>query len=130
MDPFKNDELRIDVHPTAELVRVVWSGTSAARNPGDALLPYFVRIASLATTTGARVELDLATLTYCNSATLGAIVAMTRLLTDSKLHVAIVYDGGSDWQRRSFGALRVLQKQSGGLVEIRAAAPQAGPSLA
>lgn len=121
MENLTSDDLTIEADTAAaEVALLRWTGRSAARRPGEVLLPYFAAVAGYARDNEARVEMQFAKLEYLNSSTLAAIIRGVRELAAQGTAVRLVYDGSVSWQAKSFGALRVLEADR--LIEVQAQA--------
>jgi hypothetical protein len=116
MEAFVEGDLRIDVDASDVGIVLSWKGKSNARDPDGKLRPFFERVADEATRKHAEVEMRLHALEYFNSSTIAALIRMIRRLREQNTRTRVLYQESS-WQRRSFEALRVLERE--GAVEIR-----------
>jgi hypothetical protein len=116
MEAFVEGDLRIDVDARTGTIVLSWRGKSNARDPDSRLRTFFELVANEATRMHAPVEMRLHALEYFNSSTIAAIIRMIRRLREQNTPTRILYHEAS-WQRRSFEALRVLERE--GSVEIR-----------
>jgi hypothetical protein len=119
---YQDGSLRIGIEVAPEVITLRWSGRGIAQAPGLALLPFFRNVA--ATHPGARVEMDLLDLDYCNSACLGSLVAGVRLFNEQRMRVIVRYDRGSRWQTKSCAAMRIFEQKHPTMVQIVASLRQ------
>lgn len=82
-------------------------------------MPYFEQAFAAAERDAVALELRLAPLSLCNSATIAAIVDAIRIGRERSVPMTIVYDGSQRWQRVSFDPLRMFSSKQA--LEVRAA---------
>jgi hypothetical protein len=111
----------LSIVPTREdkALQLVWSGRSTSRDPRGTLVPYFEQAFAAAERDAVALELRLAPLSLCNSATIAAIVDAIRIGRERSVPMTIVYDGSQRWQRVSFDPLRMFSSKQA--LEVRAA---------
>ena len=120
MDNLTAGDLTIQVVPReGGTLELLWTGKSNARNPTQALQPFFALALTEAAERKLSLELRFEKLDHFNSSTITAIIQLIQEARSRALRVSIVYDSGVKWQKLSFEALRVFAKGDG-LLELRA----------
>jgi hypothetical protein len=99
-------------------MRVFWRGKSNERNPAQELAGFFATLLDTARQRHAPLEFHFGAIDYVNSSTLTALVQFIEQCRGAAVRLTIVYDRERKWQRMSFDALRVLEKDDG-LLELR-----------
>lgn len=114
---FHHDGLEIAVDEEPGRIVATWSGKSSARAPLEFLGPLFDRILESASRNGSSVRFDFCAVQHFNTATVAAIVQLIRSVRDRGLALTLCYDEKLRWQRLSFDALRVFERDT--RLEIR-----------
>jgi hypothetical protein len=104
-------ELAIVVEDQAE-ERIVckWRGRSVERDPGHVLSPYFDQLLDVAHERRAAVEMRFDSLEHFNSSTIATLIRFIQNARGRGIRLVLFYDPSLKWQRLSFEALRVLDK--------------------
>jgi hypothetical protein len=110
--PLVHETLKITAEISPALLRVDWTGKSAARQPVLALGPYIERLLSEASAVHCPVEMHFEKLEYFNSSTITVVIQMVQSFIARSVPLTIVYNGALSWQRASFEALRVAGKSA------------------
>ena len=111
MDNLKSGDLTIEVATDADGVcRCTWRGKSNERNPPEVLKPWFEKLLAAATETKATIEMHFEKIDHFNSSTITALIRLIQSCRKSGLKLVMVYDQTLKWQRLSFDALRVFEK--------------------
>jgi hypothetical protein len=111
MEDLKNGDLTIEV---AELPGSVfsctWKGKSNERNPPEVLKPWFDKLLAGAVERKGTIEMHFEKIEHFNSSTITALIKLIQICRKSNIKLAMVYDQTLKWQRLSFDALRVFEK--------------------
>jgi hypothetical protein len=91
-------------------IRLIWTGRSAARTPGESLLPYFNDVLQMAAETTASVTMHFELLDHFNSATVATLVQLIEQARARGVPLLFVHDEKVKWQKLTFDALRVFVK--------------------
>ena len=112
MDSLVTGNLRIDarVGRPAGAIQLLWMGKSNDRNPALALAPFFSQVLASARADQLPVELHFEKLEHFNSSTITALIKLIQVCRKSNTKLVMVYDQSLKWQRLSFDALRVFEK--------------------
>jgi hypothetical protein len=104
-------ELAIEVEDLAD-ERIVcrWRGRSVERDPGQVLSPYFEQLLEAAHGRRAELEMRFDSLDHFNSSTIAALIRFIQSARGRGVRLVLFYDASLKWQRLSFEALRVLDK--------------------
>jgi hypothetical protein len=94
-------------------LRLVWSGTSVDRNPGQFLQPFFAQWSAEAEKGGYRFSMDFSRLRYMNSSTITPVIFLIQELKRTLTPVVLRYDQTVKWQQLAFSALRVFTSGAG-----------------
>ena len=101
--------LRLDIVEDDETVRVIWSGRSTAREPGQFILPILTEAVENAERTDRRVVIDFRRLEYLNSSTITPMIRVLELAKRGTVAMSVIYDQKLKWQALSFSALYLFQ---------------------
>ncbi len=116
LKPIVIDELRIEERDEMPgKVELYFCGRSNARQPIDLLGPFFGQWLDRAAQKSARLVLRFEELEYMNSSTISAIIHLIQGAKVRKLALELTYAPAKKWQKLSFDALRVFQKQDDNL---------------
>lgn len=121
MDSLRAGDLTIDVVEVDDppTIRLHWLGMSTERNPGQVLGPFFATVLTAAAEPPRPVELHFEQIERFNSSTILSIIQLIQEARHRGLRLVVVYDAGRKWQRLSFDALRIFDKDDG-LFQLRA----------
>ncbi|RME19430.1 MAG: hypothetical protein D6806_18315 [Deltaproteobacteria bacterium] len=108
-------DLLITVEEKEDRLVLDWRGKSNDRAPGQHLLPFFEKVLQQAGGSGKTVEMHFEHLAHFNSSTITAIIKMLQTARQKKVRTEIVFDGSLKWQKLSFDALRIFEKQGEGI---------------
>lgn len=104
-------ELAIDVeHRADESIVCTWRGRSVERDPGAVLSPYFEQLLDSAHGRRAALEMRFDSLEHFNSSTIAALIRFIQSARGRGVPLVLFYDARLKWQRLSFEALKVLDK--------------------
>jgi hypothetical protein len=103
----------VDDPPTIQLH---WLGMSNERQPEKILGPYFASMLDAATVQQRTLELHFEKIERFNSSTIMAIIQLIQEARHRGVRLAMMYDPGRKWQRLSFDALRIFDKNDGQFV--------------
>jgi hypothetical protein len=111
MEDLKNGDLTIEV---AELPNSVfsctWRGKSNERNPPEILKPWFDKLLAAVGERNGSIEMHFEKIEHFNSSTITALIKLIQICRKGNIKLAMVYDQTLKWQRLSFDALRVFEK--------------------
>jgi hypothetical protein len=105
--------------PAAGAIRLDWLGKSNNREPGKILAPFLREVTQKAVEQGElvetrpTVEMHFERLEHFNSSTITAIIQFIQTSRASGVALVISFDGQQKWQRLSFDALRIFDKNDG-----------------
>ena len=99
-------------------IRLVWKGRSGARNPSEALSPYFADVIAEAVTRAVPIEMHFQDLEHFNSSTVAALIHLIQSARVRSVSLVFVYNQNLKWQKLSFDAMRVFVR-SDGLLQMR-----------
>ncbi len=124
MDSLQAGDLRIDVVEVENppTIRLDWFGNSNERQPEKLLRPFFATLIDTAAAESKLLELRFEKIERFNSSTILAIIQLIQASRQKGARLALVYDPGRKWQRLSFDALRIFDKNDG-MFALRAVAP-------
>jgi hypothetical protein len=91
-------------------IQMVWRGKSNDRAPSKTLTPYFATVLSAAAERGAPLELHFEQIDHFNSSTITSIIQLIQDARSSGVRLVLVYDKALKWQKLSFDALRVFER--------------------
>jgi len=118
MESLTADDLTIEVEQTEDAFRCTWLGKSNARQPRVVLAPFFEELLTAAAAESLAVEMSFAKLDHFNSSTITALIRLIQSSRKSGVKLALIYDHELKWQRLSFEALHVFDKNDE-LFELR-----------
>ncbi len=111
MEDLKNGDLTIEVaEQPGSVVSCTWRGKSNERNPPEILKPWFDKLVAAAGERKATIEMHFEKIEHFNSSTITALIKLIQTCRKSSLKLVMVYDQSLKWQRLSFDALRVFEK--------------------
>lgn len=109
MDNLTSGDLTIEVAHSDAIYRCTWKGKSNERNPPEILKPWFDKLLS-SVGKGETVEMHFEKIEHFNSSTITALIRLIQACRKAGIKLAMVYDQSLKWQRLSFDALRVFEK--------------------
>lgn len=110
MDNLTFGDLAIEVVATPEgVIRCTWKGKSNERNPPEILKPWFDKLLGEVGSRGT-IEMHFEAIEHFNSSTITALIRLIQSCRKAGVKLAMVYDQSLKWQRLSFDALRVFEK--------------------
>lgn len=109
MESLKTEDLTIAVEE-GDTVTCTWKGRSVQRNPGETLNPFFEKLLGAASDKKKPVHMHFETLDHFNSSTISTLIRLIQAARANQVPLEMVYDGNLKWQRLSFEALRVFDK--------------------
>jgi len=111
MENLKNGDLTIDVAELAGSVfSCTWRGKSNERNPPEILKPWFDKLLAAVAERKGSIEMHFEKIEHFNSSTITALIKLIQICRKSSIKLVMVYDQTLKWQRLSFDALRVFEK--------------------
>ena len=111
MDNLQSGDLTIEVAVTPESVfRCTWKGKSNERNPPEILKPWFERLLAAVGEKQGTIEMHFEKIEHFNSSTITALIRLIQACRKGSVPLVMVYDQTLKWQRLSFDALRVFDK--------------------
>lgn len=114
MDNLQVGDLTIEVVVTPDRVfRCTWKGKSNERNPPEILKPWFEKLLAAAGEgdgTKGTIEMHFEKIEHFNSSTITALIRLIQICRKTNVKLVMVYDQTLKWQRLSFDALRVFEK--------------------
>lgn len=111
MENLNSGDLKIEVTVSpASVFSCVWRGKSNERNPPEILKPWFEKLLEAVTAKGGSVEMHFEKIEHFNSSTITALIKLIQVCRKSNTKLVMVYDQSLKWQRLSFDALRVFEK--------------------
>jgi len=91
-------------------VQLLWKGKSNERNPPEILKPWFEKLLASVTEQKGSIEMHFEKIEHFNSSTITALIKLIQVCRKSNVKLVMVYDQSLKWQRLSFDALRVFEK--------------------
>ncbi len=111
MENLQVNDLTIEVAVTPESVfRCTWKGKSNERNPPEILKPWFEKLLAAVNEQKGTLEMHFEKIEHFNSSTITALIRLIQICRKSNVKLVMVYDQALKWQRLSFDALRVFEK--------------------
>ena len=110
MENLAHGDLQIEVAEAGGVVSCTWRGKSNERNPPEVLKPWFDKLLAEVTEKQASLEMHFEKIEHFNSSTITALIRLIQFCRKSNIKLAMVYDQALKWQRLSFDALRVFEK--------------------
>lgn len=120
MESLTAGALTIEVESDDTAIRCVWKGKSNERQPGRVLAPYFEELLGAASAADACLEMHFEELEHFNSSTITTLIRLIQSARSRGVKLVMVYDQSLKWQRLSFDALRVFDKNDQ-MFELRSA---------
>lgn len=109
MENLTSGDLTIEVVVSPDSIyQCTWRGKSNERNPPETLKPWFEKL--LAAVGKGTVEMHFEKIEHFNSSTITALIRLIQSCRKAGVKLAMIYDGSLKWQRLSFDALRVFEK--------------------
>lgn len=117
LKPIVIDELRIEERAESpDKVELWFCGRSNARQPIDLLGPFFGQWLDRVAQANQTLVLRFEELEYMNSSTISALIHLIQGAKSRTVRLELVYAPAKKWQKLSFDALRVFQKQDENLL--------------
>ena len=111
MDNLQSGDLTIEVTQSPEGVYAcTWRGKSNERNPPEILKPWFEKLLAAVTERKGSIEMHFEKIEHFNSSTITALIRLIQTCRKAEIRLVMVYDQSLKWQRLSFDALRVFEK--------------------
>ncbi len=110
MDNLQSGDLAIEVSEAEGALRCVWKGKSNERNPPEILRPWFDKLLAEVTEKKLAIEMHFEKIEHFNSSTITALIKLIQVCRKTSIKLVMVYDQSLKWQRLSFDALRVFEK--------------------
>ncbi|MDB4964236.1 MAG: hypothetical protein JWP01_4235 [Myxococcales bacterium] len=111
MDNLQSGDLTIEVADAPDAVfRCTWKGKSNERNPSETLKPWFEALLAAVAAKQGTVEMHFEKIEHFNSSTITALIRLIQICRKSNIKLVMIYDQTLKWQRLSFDALRVFEK--------------------
>ena len=107
-ETFEKDGLVGHVKQQNGHVEVAYEGTSDARDPQQFLGPIMKKV--LESSKDKSVKVDLSTLKYMNSASVGPLITLMKELAQNGVAAVFVWDTKVNWQRANFLCMKTLAK--------------------
>ena len=122
MEYLVKGDLTIEVSQTSpsDAYCCFWRGKSNERNPPEILRPWFDALLAAASEGKVPVEMHFERIEHFNSSTINALIRLIQSARKASVRLVLVYDQNLKWQRLSFDALRVFDKNND-LFELRSA---------
>ena len=109
VDPLRATRLLVTVSPDS-VFSCVWRGKSNERNPPEILKPWFEKLLGAVSEKKGSIEMHFEKIEHFNSSTITALIKLIQVCRKSNVKLVMVYDQSLKWQRLSFDALRVFEK--------------------
>jgi hypothetical protein len=106
-------DLKIDVVELDSALRLHWLGMSNERQPEKVLKPFFATVLQAAVDTSRGIELHFEHIERFNSSTILCIIQLIQEARHKNVRLEVIYDPSRKWQRLSFDALRIFDKNDG-----------------
>jgi len=107
----KSGDLTIEVAVSPDGVySCTWRGKSNERNPPEILKPWFEQLLAAVGERKGSIEMHFEKIDHFNSSTITALIKLIQTCRKATVKLAMVYDQSLKWQRLSFDALRVFEK--------------------
>jgi hypothetical protein len=111
MENLQAGDLTIDVTALPDNVfKCVWKGKSNERNPPEVLKPWFDKLLAEVGDKQGSIEMHFERIEHFNSSTITALIRLIQVCRKTSVKLVMVYDQTLKWQRLSFDALRVFEK--------------------
>lgn len=123
MSSFVSGTLKISRgRPSANVIRLDWTGRSDARRPNELLQPYLATVLDEARETQAMVEMHFEALDFFNSSTVSVLMQFLQVARTRAIPLRYSYCAELRWQKVCFEALRVFEALDEN-IRVVAAAP-------
>ena len=111
MEDLKSGDLTIEVAElSGPVFSCTWRGKSNERNPPEILRPWFDKLLATVGERKGSIEMHFEKIEHFNSSTITALIKLIQICRKSSIKLVMVYDQTLKWQRLSFDALRVFEK--------------------
>jgi hypothetical protein len=121
MENLTSGDLTIEVTVSPDnIYSCFWRGKSNERNPPEILKPWFEQLLATVTAKRGAIEMHFEKIDHFNSSTITALIKLIQVCRKSNVKLVMVYDQSLKWQRLSFDALRVFEKNDD-LFQLRSA---------
>ncbi len=111
MENLQVGDLTIEVAETpGPVYACTWKGKSNERNPPETLRPWFDKLLATASENKGTIEMHFEKIEHFNSSTITALIRLIQTCRKGGVKLVMVYDQTLKWQRLSFDALRVFEK--------------------
>ena len=110
MENLQSGDLTIEVAETDALFRCTWKGKSNERNPPEILRPWFDKLLAAVGGKKGSIEMHFEKIEHFNSSTITALIRLIQSCRKAGVKLTMCYDQTLKWQRLSFDALRVFEK--------------------
>ena len=111
MENLTSGDLTIEVTVSPEgIYSCTWRGKSNERNPPEILKPWFEQLLAAVGEKNGSIEMHFEKIEHFNSSTITALIRLIQICRKTNIKLAMVYDQTLKWQRLSFDALRVFEK--------------------
>ena len=111
MESLTAGDLSIELEEERSLSLVCnWKGKSNERHPGEVLNPWFDRLLEAAVGAKLPLVMHFEKLEHFNSSTISTLIRLIQGARGKGVALTISYDSNVRWQRLSFDALRVFDK--------------------
>jgi hypothetical protein len=114
----RSETLSIEVEDAGDGVKVVWHGSSTARDPGRFILPILTRALERSSSSDKPVVLDFRSVEYLNSSTITPVIRILEQARRGSARVLLLYRKDLRWQELNFTALEVFRTEDR-RIEIR-----------
>jgi hypothetical protein len=101
--------IEVTVTPTG-MYQCTWRGKSNERNPPELLKPWFDKLLVTVGEKAGSIEMHFEKIEHFNSSTITALIRLIQSCRKASVKLIMVYDQTLKWQRLSFDALRVFEK--------------------
>lgn len=110
MENLQSGDLTIEVAEAGAVWQCTWKGKSNERNPPEILRPWFDRLLATVVDKQGSIEMHFEKIEHFNSSTITALIRLIQTCRKANTKLVMVYDQTLKWQRLSFDALRVFEK--------------------
>ena len=111
MENLHSGDLTIEVSVSPDAVfSCTWRGKSNERNPPEILKPWFEKLLAAVDEKKGSIEMHFEKIEHFNSSTITALIKLIQVCRKANVKLVMVYDQSLKWQRLSFDALRVFEK--------------------
>lgn len=113
MENLIHGDLSIEVTVAGGVFRCAWHGRSSERDPAEMLRPWFAKLLEVVLAGAGSIEMHFEQIERFNSSTITALIKLIQTCRKNNVLLVMVYDQTLKWQRLSFDALRVFEKNDG-----------------